>query len=151
MIYDEGWGEAKAIESCTVWADQDFVTVTCAAHAVDYLDELSRAIWPNGGRAVTLQVGQWPDLENAPLRISMDYDAGRAAVRWVPDGGWGVEPNVAPHHEDLHVLVDSHEPVETIAACKARVTPGGVRRAMWEYATTGQRPSSLEWRAELDV
>lgn len=97
----------------------------------------------NGGRSFAYFVA--PDVDGeAVLRVDVDHDGGRAAVRWLPDGSYGIE-------------VDSLGPIEVWEACVGvvvvsarlvRVSVGTARRAVAEYMATGQRPTCLAWSTE---
>jgi len=105
-----------------------------------FIDRQSMRISPHGGRATAF----WFAPIGAPdvLRLDIDYDNGRAALRWLPDGSHAVELDpVGP----IVVLESSDYDVVTIPAELARVSVETARRAIVEYVTTGQRPAGVEW------
>lgn len=79
------------------------------------------------------------------MRLDLDFDAGRAALRWLPDGTHAVELEAT---EPIVVLESSDDDVVTISAALARVSVDLARRAVSEYVRTGQRPSLVEWVAD---
>jgi hypothetical protein len=109
----------------------------------EFFAERSEAFAPHGGRANAYwfaPVGE-PDV----LRLDIDFDNGRAALRWLPDGTYAVEFDpVGP----IVVLESSDYDVVTIPAELARVSVDTARRAVTEYITTETRPSGVN---KLDI
>jgi hypothetical protein len=114
-----------------------------AAAVGDFFDERSTAIAPHGGRANAYWFA--PAVADDVLRLDVDFDAGRAALRWLPDGTHAVELEAA---ESIVVLESSDYDVVTIPAVLARVSVDTARRAVTEYVRTGQRPTCVEWVAD---
>jgi hypothetical protein len=82
-----------------------------AAAVEDFFDERSKEIAPHGARANAYwfaRVGV-----DDELRLDLDFDAGRAALRWLPDGTYAVELDLA---ESIVVLESSDYDVVTIPA-----------------------------------
>jgi hypothetical protein len=109
----------------------------------DFFDKRSMRIAPHGRRANAYWFA--PAGEQDVLRLDLDYDAGRAALRWLPDGTHAIELDVA---EPIVVLESSDYDVVTIPAALARVSLDTARRAVIEYVRTGQRPVCVEWVAD---
>jgi hypothetical protein len=109
----------------------------------DFLDERSRAIAPHGGRANAYWFA--PVGADDVLRLDLDFDAGRAALRWLPDGTHAVELDAV---EPIVVMESSDYDVVTVPAALARVSVDTARRAVSDYVRTGQRPTCLEWAAD---
>jgi hypothetical protein len=106
-----------------------------------FLDRQSTLISTHGARAASYwfaPVGADDDV----LRLDIDYDNGRAALRWLPDGSHAVElDRVGP----IVVMESSDLPVVTIPAELARVSVETAHRAVIEFITTGQRPAIVQW------
>ncbi|MBQ1022866.1 Imm1 family immunity protein [Micromonospora sp. C95] len=102
-------------------------------------DEQIETIMPHGGCGQTITIGTG-DLP--VLRVDIDVDAGRAAVRWLPDGGY-----VADQEPDKAITV--YESPDTglvdISADLVRTTPAAARAAVVEYVVTRQRPTNVNW------
>ncbi|MGC4808719.1 Imm1 family immunity protein [Micromonospora sp. DT233] len=94
---------------------------------------------PHGECGQSLTIGT---AERAVLRIDIDVDADRAALRWLPDGSYATE--LAP---DTSIAV--YESPDTglcdIPADLARVNTATARHAVIEYVASGQRPTSVTW------
>jgi hypothetical protein len=109
--------------------------------AGNVVDEQEYRIQAHGGRAVALFFG--PDGGTDTLRVDLDWDAERAAVRWLPDGSHAVElPPVVPMAvwETLVGLVE-------VTADLAVMSIPTARAAVVEYVATGQRPTTVRWVA----
>jgi Immunity protein Imm1 len=108
-----------------------------------FFEERSTAIPPHGRRANAYWFA--PIGADDVLRLDVDFDAGRAALRWLPDGTHAVELDAA---EPIVVLESSDYDVVTVPAALARVSVDTARRAVSEYVRTGQRPTCVEWIAD---
>lgn len=109
--------------------------------AARFLDERPERIATHGARATAYWFAP-AGREDDELRLDIDYDNGRAALRWLPDGShaWEFEP-VGP----IVVMESSDSDVVTIPAELARVSVDTAHRAVIEYVTTGQRPTCVQW------
>lgn len=106
-----------------------------------FIDKQALRIAPHGGRANAYWFAP-AEGEVDVLRLDLDYDTGRAALRWLPDGSHAVElPVTGP----IVVLESSDYDVVTIPAELARLGVDTARRAVVEYVATGRRPSHLVW------
>src|SRR6266487_1208332 len=121
--------------------------------ATTYFDRRTASLKPYGGCGTTLwfglvaEVGQPDDsvdIDRMALRVDVDVEADRAALRWLYDGTYAIElePDVP-----LTVLESSDRGLVTIPAELARVSVDTARRAVTEYVRTGQRPTGVEWAA----
>jgi hypothetical protein len=110
---------------------------------VRFLDERPMRIATHGRRAASYWFA--PREAEDVLRLDIDYDAGRAALRWLPDGSHAVE---LAESEPIVVMESSDYDVVTIPAELARVSIETARRAVVEYVTTGERPTGVEWIAD---
>ena len=110
------------------------------AEAVRRFDEQADSIMSHGGsgQVIWFAPAGGPDA----LRIDVDVDVDRAALRWLADGSYAVEldPDMP-----LTVLESADGGLVTIPAELARVSVDTARRAVAEYVTTGQRPTCVEW------
>jgi hypothetical protein len=106
-----------------------------------FLDEAATLMFPQGGRAASYWFA--PEGGEDVLRADVDFDAGRAALRWLPDGSHVVE---LAESGAFVVLESSDSPLVTIPATLARVSPETVRRAVLEYIATGDRPTCVTWQ-----
>lgn len=117
--------------------------VTTPEDAGRRFDEQTETIMPHGGCGQTLTIG--PN-DQPVLRIDIDIDTNRAAVRWLPDGSYATE-----REPDTPITV--YESPDTglidIPAELARVTAVAARAAVVEYAATGQRPTNVHWEHEI--
>lgn len=109
----------------------------------DFFTERSTAIAPHGKRANAYWFA--PVGADDVLRLDVDFDASRAALRWLPDGTHAVELEPA---EPIVVLESSDYDVVTIPATLTRVSLDTARRAISEYVRTGQRPTGVDWAAD---
>jgi immunity protein Imm1 of predicted polymorphic toxin system len=114
-----------------------------AAAVEEFFAERSTAIAPHGGRANAYWFA--PVGADDELRLDIDFDAGRAALRWLPDQTHAVELNPT---EPIVVLESSDHDLVTIPAALARVSVDTARRAVSEYVRTGQRPNCAHWIAK---
>jgi hypothetical protein len=111
-----------------------------AASAVKFLELQSTLIAVHGVRAAAFWFG--PTDGDDALRLDVDYDNGRAALRWFPDHSHAVEFDpVGP----IVVMESSDWEVVTIPADLARVSVETAHRAVTEYVTTGRRPTCVRW------
>lgn len=108
-----------------------------------FVDKQALRIAPHGGRANAYWFAPASSDEDV-LRLDLDYDTGRAALRWLPDGSHAVELRVAG---PIVVLESSDYDVVTILAELARVSVETARRAVVEYIATGQRPTCVAWES----
>ena len=109
----------------------------------DFLDRRAKRIAPHGRRANAYWFA--PADTQDELRLDLDYDAGRAALRWLPDRTHAVELDPA---EPIIVLESSDTDVVTIPAELVRVSIDTARRAVIEYVATGQRPTCVHWATD---
>jgi len=115
------------------------------ADAADWFDEQAGTIMSHGGSGQVIWFG--PVDGATELRVDIDVDADRAALRWLADGAHAVEFDpVAP----ITVLESPDTGLITVPASLARVTAATARRAVVEYVTTGQRPTCVTWVQEPD-
>jgi hypothetical protein len=114
--------------------------------AVDeFFAERSTAWAPHGGRANTYWFAP-AGVDEDVLRLDIDYDNGRAALRWLADWSFAVELDVIG---PIVVLESSDYDVVTIPAELARVSVDTAHRAVVEYVSTGQKPTCVRWRSDL--
>ncbi|MBC6459397.1 Imm1 family immunity protein [Actinomadura sp. HBU206391] len=79
------------------------------------------------------------------LRIEIDIEVDRAAVTWLPDHTIAVE--LPPGDPLLHIVWSIDARSITVAGYRARVSATSARRAVIEYITTGERPTTgLTWQ-----
>jgi Immunity protein Imm1 len=114
-----------------------------AEAAMQFLDKRSKRIAPHGRRANAYWFA--PMDADDVLRLDLDYDTGRAALRWLPDGSHAVELDES---EPIVVMESSDYNVVTISAELARVSVETARNAIAEYVTTGQRPTCVKWASQ---
>jgi hypothetical protein len=76
------------------------------------------------------------------LRVDIDTDEGRAALRWLPDGTHAVELEPGPAIE-TYATPDGG--LDNIPGTLARVSPATARRAVAEFVATGKRPTCVSW------
>jgi len=106
---------------------------------------------PHGGSGITLWYGQAADPAGthsveqvAELRVDIDSQQGRAALRWLPDGSHAIEFEPIGPIE----VWESHDTAQvTIPADLARVSAGTARAAVLEYVATNRRPTNAVWVA----
>jgi hypothetical protein len=108
--------------------------------AVRFLGERPLRIATHGKRAASYWFG--PTGAEDVLRLDIDYDAERAALRWLPDGSHAIE---VPEAGSIVVMESSDCDVVTIPAELARVSVQTAHGAVVEYVSTGQRPTCVEW------
>ncbi len=125
----------------TAWWGLDLKTIASPEDAPAVIQEATSRLYPHGGRGITIRIGDGEEAD-APRRIEVDTEAGRAAVSW--NGVPGIEPGVEPA-QPLTVGDDPYEAPVMIPAERARVSPAMAIQAAEEYARTGQRPECLEW------
>lgn len=115
-------------------------TLPDAESVAEFFTDREQSIAPHGGRANAYWFA--PDGAADVLRADLDFDTGRAALRWLPDGSHAVDlPEAGP----IVVLESSDYNVVTIPAELARVSVDTARRAVVEYVTTGRKPTSVTW------
>lgn len=116
--------------------------VTNAQEAGRRFDEQIETIMPHGGCGQTITIGT---DDQAVLRIDIDIDVDRAAVCWLPDGGY-----VADQEPDTPIAVyeSPDSGLVDISAGLARTTPAAARAAVVEYVVTRQRPTNVNWSYE---
>ncbi|WP_412544492.1 Imm1 family immunity protein [Longispora sp. K20-0274] len=83
---------------------------------------------------------EWADRA---LEVHVDFDAGRAAVVWLPDGTHGVEFDVVGP-----IVAGLGDEPEEIPAELARVSIDKAREVVREYVSTGAKPTCVEWGSE---
>ncbi|MFI0797039.1 Imm1 family immunity protein [Micromonospora rubida] len=105
-------------------------------------DEQITTIMPHGECGQTLTVGT-PD--QPVLRIDIDVDADRAAMRWLPDGSYAIDldPDTS-----ITVYESPDAGLHDIPADLARLNTTTARQAVIEYVTSGQRPTNVTWNHE---
>jgi hypothetical protein len=111
-----------------------------AEAAEKFLDFQSTLIAVHGARAAAYWFG--PVDGHDVLRLDVDHDSGRAALRWFPDHSHAVEFDPAG---PIVVMESSDWDVVTIPAELARVSAETANRAVIEYVDTGQRPTCVQW------
>ncbi|WP_159104746.1 Imm1 family immunity protein [Plantactinospora sp. BB1] len=122
--------------------DMDEEVLPDAEAVSAFFEKRAHRIAPHGRRANAYWIG--PAGGEDVMRVDVDYDAGRAALRWLPDNSHGVELDPgAP----IVVLESSEHPPVTIPGTLARVSIDLARAAVAAYIRTGQRPSSVAWAA----
>ncbi|MFJ8582805.1 Imm1 family immunity protein [Micromonospora sp. NPDC093277] len=114
--------------------------LTSPEDAARRFDEQIETIMPHGGCGQTLTVGT---LDQPVLRIDIDIDADRAAVRWLPDRSYVAD--LAPD-TPITVYESPDTGLQDIPANRARVATAVARAVVVEYANTGQRPANVHWK-----
>ncbi|MDG4828023.1 Imm1 family immunity protein [Solwaraspora sp. WMMD1047] len=99
-------------------------------------------IMPHGGCGQTLTIGT---QDQPVLRIDIDIDTDRAAVRWLPDGSYAIEQEAGT---PITVYESPDTGLVDIPANLARVTSVVARAAVLEYTATGRRPTNVRWANE---
>lgn len=115
------------------------------ADAGEWFDEQADMVMPHGGSGQVIWFG--PAGGPAELRVDVDVEAGRAALRWTVDGTYAVELDPG---SPITVLESPDSGLVTVPAWLARVRPATARAAVLEYVTTGRRPHLLTWMSEKD-
>lgn len=112
--------------------------------AGEWFDEQASLIMPHGGRGQTIWFG--PVDAPAQLRVDVDIDAGRAALRWA-DGSYGVQldPTVP-----ITVLESPDSATIDVPAWLARTDCSTAGLAVAEYVSTGHRPACVTWSLPAD-
>lgn len=110
-------------------------------NAAKLFEEQARAILPNGRSGQAIWIGTADDPE--VLRVDIDIDAGRAALRWLPDGSHAAELEPG---QTITVLENPDWGPVTIPAELARASAATTVTAIAEYAATGIRPTCLQWQ-----
>ncbi|MGI5214910.1 Imm1 family immunity protein [Plantactinospora sp. CA-290183] len=111
------------------------------AHALAWIDEVAAMIQAHGGTGQTLWLG--PAAGTHQLRVDIDVEAGRAALRWLPDDTYGVE---LPPGQPITVLHCHDLGLVTIPARLVRVSAATARAVVAEYAETGRKPTGVIWQ-----
>jgi hypothetical protein len=112
-----------------------------AAHAAESFDEQANSIMPDGRSGQAIWFG--PQDGEPELRVDVDVDAGRAALRWLADGSYAVELTPA---DPIVVLESPDGGAVTVPAELARVSPETARRAVVAYVESCARPAVLRWQ-----
>lgn len=116
--------------------------LTSADNAGRLFDDQTATIMPHGGYGQTLTIGP---VDQPALRIDIDIEVDRAAVRWLPDGSYAAEQEA---DSPITVYESPDAGLVDIAADIARTTPAQARTALLEYVATSQRPTGLHWLHE---
>ncbi len=124
------------------WVDEVAEQLPDADAAAAFLDRRAQYYSPAGHRGWSFVFGTPEDEGRGPLWLDIDIDAGRAALRWSPDGSHAVELEPSEAIEVYGPPEDSMVPAEL-----ARVSIDTARRAVAEYMRTGQRPTGVDWVA----
>ncbi|MFB6396486.1 Imm1 family immunity protein [Polymorphospora lycopeni] len=103
-------------------------------------DEQIETIMPHGGCGQRITIGP-PDQPT--LRIDIDIDADRAALRWLPDGSHAA---ALPPDTPITVYESPDTGLTDIPANLARLNTATTRQAVIEYVTTGTRPTNVTWQ-----
>ncbi|MGI5213370.1 Imm1 family immunity protein [Plantactinospora sp. CA-290183] len=111
------------------------------ADTLAWLDQVAAQIQAHGGTGQTLWLGPAADLQQ--LRVDIDIDADRAALRWQLDDTYAVE---LPPDRSITVLHCHDLGIVTIPARLARVSAATARAVVAEYATTGRKPEGVTWQ-----
>lgn len=111
-----------------------------AQQAAKVFDEQSEEIMPTGTSGQTIWVGT--ETDRKILRVDIDIDQERAALRWLPNGTHAIE---LPPTRAIAVLERIGHGSVTIPPELARVSPETARTAVAEYVATGQRPICVIW------
>jgi Immunity protein Imm1 len=119
----------------------DIVILPDPQEAAKLFDEQVRLIMPIGRSGQAIWVGTEDDTDI--LRIDIDIDEGRAALRWLPDGSHAVELEPGPAIETY--ATDDGE-IAHISGTLARVSPSMARTAVAEFVATGRRPTCVAWQ-----
>lgn len=127
--------------------DQCEDELTDTGAVAEFFADRQSAWAPHGGRANAYWFAPAGDTTDV-LRLDIDYDNQRAALRWLPDATHAIELDPAG---PIVVLETSDRDVVTIPAELARVSVDTAHRAVAEYVTTGQKPTCVGWAAESDA
>ncbi len=103
-------------------------------------DEQASSILPHGHCGQSIWFG--PAEDPVVLRVDIDVDAGRAALRWLPDGAHAVELDPG---DPISVLESADSGLVSIPASLVRVSAATARRVVIEYVATGTRPTGVRW------
>lgn len=103
-------------------------------------DDHATAIMPSGTPAQVIWIGN--DADRRILRVDIDIDEGRAALRWLPDGTHAVELEPGPAIETYETQDGGRA---YVPGTLARVSPSTARAAVAEFVATGQRPTCVFW------
>jgi hypothetical protein len=138
-------GDAIGENVATADKDTHGVRLLVAADAQDaakLFEEQARLILPHGGSGQAIWFGTADNPE--VLRVDIDVDAGRAALRWLPDGSHAVARELG---QTITVLENPDWGPVTIPAELARVSAATAHTAVVEYVATGNRPTCVEWQS----
>jgi hypothetical protein len=116
--------------------------LTDPVQAGEVFDDQVSSIMPHGESGQVLWFG--PADGEPAIRVDIDIDRGRAAMRWIADGTYAVDLEPG---EPITVMESADGDLATIPASLARVRPETVRAAVIEYATTGARSTAVNWRS----
>ncbi|MFI6162998.1 Imm1 family immunity protein [Micromonospora haikouensis] len=105
-------------------------------------DEQIETIMPHGGCGQTMTIGP---ADQPALRIDIDIDADRAAIRWLPDGAYAadLEPDTS-----ITVYESPDAGLIDVPAALARVAAATARNVVVEYVATRRRPTHVPWKHE---
>ena len=120
---------------CQPLADSD--------EAGEWFDEQTDSIMPNGRSGQVIWFG--PFDGQPELRLDIDVETGRAALRWLAGGDHAIELDAS---ETLTVMASADGDLVIIPARLARVSAQTARRAVIEYIATGVRPTGIVWEAD---
>lgn len=123
------------------------ITPTPTGAAVhEWFDAHLRMLNPQGTRGYTVRLG--PDdadeVDAMPLRIDVDPDAGRAAVRWLPEHLLAAA--LPPADQPLRVSEwTDYDGLIEIPGQLARVDVATAVALAAAYVDSGERPAGVEW------
>jgi hypothetical protein len=115
-------------------------SLTSSTEAAKSFDWQSEQIMPSGRSGQAIWVGTEADTDL--LRVDIDVDEGRAALRWLPDGTHAVE--LAPGSA-IETYATPDGEISFIPGELARVSPQTARAAVAEFVATGKRPACVAW------
>lgn len=108
--------------------------------AGEMFEDHATAIMPSGTSGQVIWLGS--EDNQKILRIGIDIDEGRAALRWLPDGTHAVELEPGPAIETYETQDGGRA---YVPGTLARVSPGTARAAVAEFVATGKRPTCVSW------
>ena len=111
-----------------------------ADDAIEWFDEQSGAILGTGRSGQTIWFG--PSHASPEMRVDIDIDVDRAALTWLADGGFAIQPSTG---EPITVLTSADGRQDVINGDRACLDVVTTRDAVREYVSTGARPSNLTW------
>jgi hypothetical protein len=98
-------------------------------------------IMPTGTPGQVLWVGT--DDNRKILRVDIDVDQGRAALRWLPDGTHAVDLEPGP---SIETYATSDGELAHIPGSLARVSPATARQVVTEFVATERKPTCVTWQ-----